>query len=305
MSRTRTDAYCGATGSAKISTLEDALALGSNWRVSVKADGAYAQVHVSRQGLIDRVLSRSAQPLAQNVIGDLLGCHVGPPGAVSIYVGEIEAYTERGNAAATARGWHNIDLWDALVVAGRDVTREPYRVRRDLLQRALAYAENFGPDLGHVPTFERITGRRGRDLESGRFCTATPRDARRTPVLDLYPLSQAPALWERAVAGEIEGLVFTEVERAKAGARGSRYKLKPTRTADMTVLRAEKGGLLCYYAPGDRLVALGPRKGVNAKAGDVVEAVYEGAEGELRFCRLSSRGVREDLRPIVPMRWAV
>jgi hypothetical protein len=114
------------------------------------------------------------------------------------------------------------------------------------------------------------------------------------PAIEQLPLGQAPALWERARAGELEGLVLVNL-RARLGARGSKIKLKPVSILDATVVRVDRGGCVAYLAGEDRCVALGRRAGVDAQVGDVVEVVHEGrySSGELKFARLVR--VRPDL----------
>lgn len=279
MARRKPIDYAGASASTRISTITDVTALGSKWVVQVKADGWHCILHTDRQGRIRHVRTRNDANVPQALSGHLFGALVAWPNSVlhGELVGEL------------------VHLYDCSYADGRYIAHESYSARRDVLHRMQSEIVNINPER----SWEPVQGLRARDKLTGEYVRAVPEDWRLTPIVDQFPVSKAPELWERALEGEIEGLVAVNTE-AKLGARASKIKLKGTSSIDCTVLRVDKGGCLVYWAPGDKLIALGNRKGVEVKPGDVVEVIHE---REMKFCRLSR--TRPDLTPVIPLRLAV
>lgn len=277
--------YAGAAGRIEITKV---LRLDPRrYAVAEKIDGCYAHVHLGGQGRIERVFARSGEAFPRKLLGDLVGCQVGAPD--SVLVGELEAWTEAANRAATARGFRVIHLFDAIRVAGRYLAREPYQDRRDALWRSQSWAENFGPGL----PYQRDRRGMAHEQGSGRFCQAIPRDWRRTPIVEQLAPARAGELWERAQVGQAEGLVVTALD-APIGRRGAKRKAKPLRSIDATVVGVGRSCAQVTWAGGSFFVSCAGRQ---LERGQVVEVVHESfyeRTGQPRFARLAR--ARADLQ---------
>lgn len=282
--RARAADYAGAAGRV---TLAAARELGSRWVVQPKRDGVYARVCLSSAGRIAHVLSRTDRQLPRAVTAGLLGAFVGWPHAE--LVGELEAYTERGNGAAAARGHRLLHLFDCVHDGRRSLRGESYRARRDTLWRMQSEVVNRGLQLPWA------RDRRGvaHDRE-GRFCAALPTDWRLAPIVPQLPAAQAERAWADWVEAEGgEGLVLVHLE-APLGRRGAKKKCKPTESLDCRVLavgarvlavevvrsQPQHGGRQFFVAAaarGDRFVG-----------GELVEIACEGwyRSAQPRFPRL-------------------
>lgn len=273
--------YAGAGAPLK---LEDARALvAKGWGVQPKMDGGYTELHTDRTGRVRRILGRSGQAIPLALSSHLVGAWVGWP--ESVLIGEIEAYTERGNAAFESSGYRSVWLFDCAQADGRSIAREPYHVRREILYRmqseVVAEAER---------SWTPVAGMRGRENRSGRYVKAMPEDWRLTPIVPWVGLEEG---WARARAGEIEGVVLVD-PGASLGKRGGKRKLKPVETVDGTVLHAGKS--VVVFVPGYGTLKMG-RRGLEVREGEVVEI---GVESGMRFPRLLR--ARPDLVPVVPLR---
>lgn len=257
--------YAGAKGRTSISAV---LRLGPRWVVQEKRDGAYAHVHLDSRGRIERILSRSAQEFRRDLVGDLLGCLVGAPHAV--LVGELEAHTEAGTRAAAAAGFRSVHLFDIVRAGDLYLGREPYRARQDWLLRSQEWAERNGPGLPY--TVDALG--HAHDRQSGRWCTPIPLDHRRTPLVASRAPAHAGELWERALVGDLEGLVAVNLD-APLGRRGAKVKCKPTSTIDATVISSDGHAASLLYA-GVRFVVSARAKGLVLRPGQVVEVAHDG-----------------------------
>ena len=270
--------YAGATGRLE---MDRVLELGPRFAVQPKHDGQYVHVHLDARGRIERILARSGAPVHRGMVSHLLGAFVGWPGAV--LAGELEAHTERGNAAAESRGYRLVHLFDCIRAEnGRYMGREPYRARRDALLRMQSEVVNLAPRL----PWARENGLRGR-CASGRYCRAVPTDWRLTPVTEQLPVARAGELWDRAIAGEAEGLVVVALD-APLGRRGSKRKVKPVETLDAVVEQVDATGYILRLRGGREVFAVGPRRDLDVSVGSVVEVAHEGwyDTGVPRFARV-------------------
>ena len=252
--------------------------------VQRKVDGCYATVTTDGAGRIASVISRAGRPLDEG--RDLLGILAAPPH--SVLVGELEASTEAGVAAAAARGYRALHLFDCLAVRGASVASSPYAARHawlhemrdDLLTRADDRGRMHAPD------------------GSGLYATHPDR------VLPIVPIvrghDDARALWDAVQAEGGEGLVAVDL-RAPAG-KGKR-KVKLTDTAECRVL-AVSPGLLRLTAPttspagwrgGSFLVGSHSHLADRLSPGAIVEVAHDGCfrSGLPRFPRVVR--VRTDL----------
>ena len=277
--RFRPTDYAGAVGRLDI---DRALRLGSRFVAQPKHDGMYVHLHLDRTGRIERVLSRTGAVVPRRQVSHLLGAFAGWPG--SVLVGELEAHTERGNAAAEARGYRVVHLFDAIRAEnGRYIGREPYAARRDALFRMQSEVVNLDSGLPWV----KSGGLRGRQKSSGKYCRAVPTDWRLTPITDQVPVARAGELWEKAVAGEGEGVVIVALD-APIGKRGAKRKVKPLETIDAVCLQSDPTGHVLRVLGSESLVVVGPRQPVPVSVGGVFELAYEGAygSGSLRHARI-------------------
>lgn len=281
--------YAGATGRLDIDAVSR---LGRRFAVQPKHDGCYVHLHLDDRGRIARVLSRTGSPIPRRHVEHLLGAFVGWPGAV--LVGELEAHTERGNRDAKRRGYALVHLFDAVrAERGRYIASEPYAARRDALFRMQSEVVNLNPDR----PWASVSGLRGRKRSSGRYCRAVPTDWRLTPITEQLPVSRAAELWDRAVAGESEGLVVVALD-APLGRRRSKRKVKPHDTASAVCVSMDSTGSTLRVLGSKQLVHLGPRQPVPVHVGHVYELTYEGryGAGSLRFARVERE--RSDVIPL-------
>jgi len=279
MARRRLRTYAGARTALDIAA---ARALGSSYVLQPKIDGAYAELHLDSSGCIERMFTSTGREYSAGVVGDLIGVRAGAPGAV--LVGEFEAHTEAGIAAARTRGWANVHLFDALRI-GHDLTSEPYRVRRSALHRMVVEAEMAGDDR---PDIDRRGVAHGDD---GRFARRIPRGWRRCPVVPQHPTSAAGDLWDRAMSGEIEGFVAVALD-ARVGARAAKRKVKPVDGLDCIVIAADTRTAVVRSFGRTFTVSSSSRI---LSPGQTVEVSHSGwyADGTPRFARLAR--VRGDL----------
>ena len=195
----------------------------------------------------------------------------------------MEAHTEAGNKAFEQRGWRNCHLFDALKVEDRDLTEEPYRLRRDALMRSIAALANPKQLDG-----DKVVGKRWR-VRSGRW-SCGPRDFRRFPVVENARISRADELWDQARAGAIEGLVVIALD-APVGKRRSKLKAKPVATIEGVVRQVNAKTVLVQSFGCSFVVSR--RSGIDAQQGAVVECSFEGryGDGTPKFARLVRRRI--------------
>lgn len=270
--------YAGAVGRLDIAKVPE---LGARFVVQPKHDGQYVHVHLDGRGRVERILSRSGQAVQRQLVSHMLGAFAGWPGAV--LAGELEAHTERGNAAAS-RGYRLVHLFDCIRAEnGRYMGREPYRARRDALLRMQSEVVNLAPRL----PWDRENGLRGRSGASGRYCRAVPTDWRLFPVTEQLPVARAGELWDRAIGGEAEGLVVVALD-APLGRRGSKRKVKPVETLDAVVEQVDRSGYILRVRGSREVFAVGPRQDLDVSVGSVVEVAHEGwyDTGVPRFARV-------------------
>lgn len=280
MRRDATD-YAGARG--RIS-LEDALELGAGFALQEKRDGCYARVHLDGAGRVDRIFSRAGQELPRSIVADVLGARIGTPHAE--LVGELDAHTEAGNRAAAIAGYRSLTLFDCIRAGGRYLARAPYRER----YRALCSMQVWAASSSSRWQNEEHGVR---NVESGRWSPAILGAAglERAPIVPLLTPAAARQVWDRARAGDAEGLVVVALE-AELGARGAKRKVKPVDEHDALVVSADHLAATLEWC-GRRVVV--SNRGAKASAGDVVSFVANGFydDGLPRFARISR--VRADL----------
>lgn len=249
------------------------------WAWQPKIDGCYADVALDGAGRIASVTSRTGLALPQ--AADLIGILAGAPD--SRLAGELEAHTEAGNAAAAARGWRALHLFDCIRFDGRDVSGESYAVRYGHLHRGQSLVESDG--LARDLSLTRDRAGDVHDVATGRYSARPPRDLRRLPIVPLARGASAAAdLWRSHVeTGGGEGLVAVRLD-APAGRRGSKHKIKATDTLDCVVVRAD--------ARAAEVRTFGRRFVVGTttapRVGQVIEVAHDGyyASGAPRFPRV-------------------
>jgi hypothetical protein len=172
---------------------------------------------------------------------DLVGCLTGVP--LATLHGEVEAHTEAGARAATARGWALCHLFDVSAVAGVSVAHLPYSERRAALHRAQAAAEL----VGRVSPWTRDDEGDHHDAR-GRYVRPVPRDLRRFPVVaQVRGAVGARDLWRQHVElGGGEGLVAVRLD-APMRARNSKRKIKASDTITCRVLSCSSGAALVDF----------------------------------------------------------
>ncbi len=249
------------------------------WGWMPKVDGVYAVVTLDADGRIAYVNSRSGAPLAD--AADLIGVLAGAPH--STLVGELEAHTESGNAAAAARGWRNLHLFDVTRVDGRDVVGERFDVRYSFLHQMQAWIE----DASRAGNSWRLDEQRdAHDVATGKYVHAVPRDIRRLPIVELARGTGAgEQLWSSYVERDRgEGLVAVRLD-APAATRGAKRKIKRTDTIDARVVAFDAKAVVLQWFGRQFVVASGGRW---YRIGSIVEVKHDGfyASGEPRFARV-------------------
>ena len=278
MTRLRALDYAGATGHLRI---DQVLELGAGFAVQEKRDGAYARVHLDARGRIANIFSRTGAPFPLAQWSALRGALVGAPHAE--LVGELDAHTEAG-AAAAARDGLRVHLFDVIHDGRRRLVELPYRDRyRSLVwmqAEAASRAESsWWQDEDHG-TRNRTTGRWSREaLGPGGIALAPP--------LELVRPAAARQLWERALAGESEGLVVVALD-APLGARRAKRKCKPRETLDCRVVAIDRKVAVVQAGPVRFTVSARAIADRDIKPDDLVEVCHEGwyQSGVPRFARL-------------------
>lgn len=278
-SRDRRLGYAGALGRV---TLAQAQRLGEGYAVQPKIDGQYVELHLDGSGLVDRVISRGGREIKC----DLIGLRAGLPG--SVLVGELEAHTERGRAAARRRGWANCHLFDAIRAGARDVSTDPYRMRRDWLYRGWAAC-----DCLTAPSDTYLTRSAGRlrARTTGRFLPPQSAERNRFPIVTQRPIGEASELYDSVLDAGGEGIVIVALD-APIGKRGAKRKCKPRDSIDAKVIARDARSAMMLWERGTFAVGIGQK---DVAVGQIWEVTHEGyyATGEPRFARLTR--LRSDL----------
>lgn len=268
------------TGAGTLINPDLARALDSRkWAYQPKMDGAYATVTTDAYGAITSAVSRTGREWG---LGDLELVRTLPNAVLCC---EIERHTEAAEAARRARGYECLHIFDAISLAGRDLTAESYAGRYQAITRGIVELEAFG---------ERLNLKGNSRHESGRFGAAAPVDVRRTPLVPmLRGQSGFDELWSTYVERQQgEGLVAVRLD-AKAGARMAKRKVKTTDTVSARLAPAAKDGSNAYVHMYGRTVLVAVPSW--ARIGDVVDIAHNGFynTGEPRFARVTRQ--RPDL----------
>lgn len=283
--------YAGPTSRIK---LDQALRLDpSRFAFMPKEDGSYVDFSTDSAGRIFRMTFRTGREVDGQEADGLYGVAIGLPSAQ--LTGELDIYSEAAVRLRKTRGWAALNVFDIIRCAGRYVAREPFQVRRSLLERwqSDAIPDDWFWQDGHGKSHDR---------KSNRFVKPKPRNRRRVP---LVPLATGKVgfeqLWHSFVeVGGGEGLVAVDLE-APIGARGAKRKVKRHDHLDLPVVHVGETGIRVTYAgevvriPCKRLVASG-----GVKVGDVVEVKCDGFYEHRpipKFARVLR--VRHDLRATV------
>lgn len=279
--RTNIANYTGASGRIDIADVER---LGSAFAVQPKHDGAYCHLELDAAGRIAQIRSRTGACYGQELTDGLLGEYVGAPHAV--LAGELTAHTTAGNAEAERIGQRRVHLFDLVLgEGGQPVHDLAYETRRDMLWRMQTeVVEQSRREL--VDVHERA-----RERATGRYTDRLLRGWQLTPIVEQVSVSRASELWDRALAGDLEGLVVVS-RRAKARARGAKRKCKPVRTLDALVLDVGPRIATCLWGSTMFTVHKATR---NVQRGDMLEIRFDGLydTGLPRFPRIQR--VRYDL----------
>jgi ATP-dependent DNA ligase len=279
MTRLRCTDYAGAGGRLSLDRVRE---LGAGWAVQPKVDGAYARVHLDGRGRVVNVFSRTGRPFPVEQWADLRGALVGAPHAE--LVGELEAHTEAGNAAAAARGHRAVHFFDVIHDGRRRLVDQPYRERYSALcwmqAEAAQQAESGRWQDEDQGVRDRVTGRWSREV-LGASAIA------RAPLVPLLPVRSAGQLWDAAVSGELEGLVVVALD-AKLGARRAKLKVKPRNTLDCQVLAVDAKAAIVAAGPLRFVVSARAGGDRELVPGAIVEVAHEGwyGSGVPRFARI-------------------
>lgn len=234
--------YAGATAPI---TIGDALKLDGSWACQPKKDGFYVEVHLDARGRVDILALRNGGEVAPVFAHDLVGLHAGEPHAVLI--GELEAHTEASEAAIAARGYPLVHLFDLAHDGYRDVSAQPYSVRRDALHRMQVEREEW---------------------------TGTP-IGQRFPIVPQYSIAQVGRWFRDALDAGDEGLVLVNVN-APLGARACKKKLKRIDTLDALITFGPDSWGYWAVHNGVKFIVAKSKKAPDVGPGSVVEIAFEG-----------------------------
>lgn len=277
--------YAGATSRLDLAV---ARKLGPAWAVQRKVDGIYATVTTDRRGRVANAITRAGEVLGPGALAAYRGVSWAPD---SVLACELELWTEAARRTVEARGYAIAHAFDAIRVAGRDVSRETYRARRDALMRAQVALELGGRDR---PWTDDAQGD-AHDAGTGRYCSRVPRGWRRVQIVEQVPVARLDQAWDEWVQREGgEGLVAVRLD-AQLGARGAKRKIKNTSEIDCVVVSFDSGAAQLWWTGAARsiVVSLSPNRALTV--GEVVEVRHDGFTdaGEPRFARIVRR--RPDL----------
>jgi hypothetical protein len=253
-----------------------------------KVDGALAYATCNAQGVIVDMRSRTGKTLKWPNARSMLGCRILP--SAGVVAGELEAYTPAGEAAAKARGYPVLHLFDALSLDGADLRACPFRERDRRLWRAWS-------DLCDA---EGAAKGERRDWTTGQLIRQIPASWRRVRLLPTYSPQRFDELWEHVEAEEWEGLVAVARD-AHLGAHRSKRKVKPYDSMSCVVVEdLGKALVLRTFGREFKCQWQGARRFV---AGEVVDIRCDGWYdwGEPRFARVDR--ARMDLAPRVRQAW--
>jgi hypothetical protein len=283
--------YAGPTTRLK---LERGLALDpKRYGWMPKVDGAYCRLTTDGSGRIASAMTRECRPLTE-WCRHLLGRAVGLSDAV-LY-GELEAHSESGARASSARGEAWIHLFDCSRIMGRNVSSLPFTERYGWLHRWQA-AEECGAD----GAWQLDAGYRPHDTATGRFARTTAAAIRALPIVPLVRTrGAAQDLWTSYVTrGGGEGLVAVNLS-APIGRRAAKVKIKATETIDAVVVQHDKAGAVLDWRGHRFVVACSGKVNAALSVGAIVEVLCDGfyeTSVTPRFARIFR--VRTDLMPAV------
>lgn len=289
MTARRDRSYAGAAGT--VIQPEQLPELGSGYVAQPKMDGIYGLVSTDRAGRISAIVTRAGKLLGPQLLSHFAGVRWMPDSTI---VAEVELWTENSNRVADARGYRMLHAFDCERIAGKNVSRESYRVRRDALLRAQVELENRGDDR---PWVEDDVGD-FHDLKTGRYAKPIPKGWRRVAIVPQLPVARASEAWTSWVdhqeAGPAEGLVAVSLD-AQLGKARSKLKAKRADTLDAVVVSVSPRALTTFWTAGQQRVTVSRPKSLDVAVGQVVALSYEGFHdsGEPRFARVAR--VRCDL----------
>lgn len=209
------------------------------YAVQVKEDGVQGRLHLELDGTIRKLLGKNRKELCDRQSATLRGLKAGKGG--SILVGEVETHTDAGLRVSRERGWANCIIYDALRVGRRDLTREPYKVRREALYRARSEIIEFR-EKGLLSYAVGSDGR-ARDVW-GQYCEAVPMGQERFPIVAQWPLRKLDEIWSEQMGKGGEGLVLVDLN-GLIGAKNAKRKVKPNLEMDARVMCVlERGPML-------------------------------------------------------------
>jgi len=286
MARRADRLYAGAAGCISLAEIK---ALGAAYSVQPKHDGCYSLITFDRTGSIGSIIMRSGDLAPASIRQDFAGVRWAPD---SVLVCELEAWTEAANRLAAGRGYRIATILDAQRVSGRDVTRAPYRERRDAVFRAESLLVQDDDDRPWVPD----ASGRAHDPTTGSFVRPVPRSWRRLPIVEQRPARAAEALWDDFVGRDGgEGICAINLD-APIGKRGSKLKCRASSVLDATVVRLSPSHAELRWAGGTFIVSRLSKIGADLSVGALVECKHDGfteRRGEPRHARLVR--VRRDL----------
>lgn len=258
--------YAGAAGNIARAAIPR---LGSRYVVQPKHDGCYSLISTGRDGAINAIIMRSGNLAPADIRQDFAGVRWAPD---SVLVCELEAWTEAANRLAATRGYRIATILDAQRVRGQDVTRAPYRDRRDAILRAESLLVLDTDDRPWVPD----ASGRAHDTETGHYIKPVPCSWRRLPVIEQRPSAHVDTLWvDHVDRGGGEGVVVVALDAPIGRARAKR-KCRNTRTLDATIVYCDPLRAVASWAGGQFTVSCRSRAARDVAVGVIVEVKHDG-----------------------------
>jgi hypothetical protein len=222
----------GYVGATKRITLQDAAELGSRFAVQPKKDGIYVRLYLDGRGRVAKVFMRNGREVLPHLTSHLMGALVGNPHAE--LVGELDAMTDRGEAAASRRP-RQVHLFDCLHDGARSLLKAPYSARHDALWRMQSAVQCAAPDDDHRPK----PWRKYRDPIGAGW--------RLTPIVPQVSIARARVAWEEWVIGPDDGDEGLVVVALDAPVGKGKMRIKQSETIDAVVASVSRTTVTCGY----------------------------------------------------------
>lgn len=102
------------------------------WAAEEKRDGAWCEMKIGDDGKVKSMISRVGKPFLPEATAGIMGLQTHLPN--STLVGELETASEAATERYRIIGYRRIHIFDAPIIAGMDITQQPYEARRSAVE---------------------------------------------------------------------------------------------------------------------------------------------------------------------------